>query len=65
MGMHEPITALSQRIIGYRAIHNLSQKDLADICGLDRTTIVRAENGKPVSKITIAKIEMAIREDKR
>lgn len=56
---------LSKRIINYRANHNLSQKDLADICGLDRTTIVKAESGRSVSKITIAKIEMAIQEKNR
>lgn len=56
---------LANKMIEYRAKHNLSQKALAQITGVSLQTINSVENElqKP-SKLTEAKILMAIKEDK-
>lgn len=54
---------MEEKIIEYRARHNMSQVEFAKLVGVDRATIIRAENGKGISKLTEAKIKMAIEKE--
>ena len=56
---------LGDEIIRYRAKHNLSQTEFANLCGLTKQTIGTIESGRPgrsgnVSRITREKILMVI-----
>lgn len=48
---------LSNKILDYRAKHNISQNDFAKLCNISQQTACNVENGvqKP-SKITLKKI---------
>lgn len=51
------IEKLQRLMIVYRAKHNLTQKELADLCSVTLQTICRVENcDKLPSKVTIQKI---------
>ncbi len=52
---------LANRIINYRAKHRLSQKEMADRCGVSAQTISCIERGyqKP-NKLTLAKIDLVV-----
>ena len=52
---------LANRLINYRAKHRLSQKELADKCGVSAQTISNIECGyqKP-NKVTLAKIDLVV-----
>ena len=52
---------LSERIIEYRARNDLSQSEFADKVGVGRDIIGRAENGRKVSRLTEAKINLVLR----
>ena len=52
---------LSDRMIKYRARENISQAELAARVGVDRGTILKAENGGTVSRLTEAKIELVLK----
>lgn len=52
---------LSDRIIEYRALEDISQAELAARVGVDRGTILKAENGEAVSRLTVAKIELVLK----
>lgn len=47
---------VAEKCLRYRAEHDLSQQKMAELCGLERTTIVKVENGGSVSKLTAYKI---------
>ena len=48
---------LPERMIRYRAIHNVSQEEFAKRCGLSKQTVYAVENGiQEPSKITREKI---------
>lgn len=51
---------LSEKIIEYRARHNLSQSAFAAKVGVCRDIIGRAENGRNVSRLTEAKINLVL-----
>ena len=54
---------LPERMIKYRAKENLTQKELAEKCGLSTQTIYHVENGvQNPNKITKAKIELIVGE---
>lgn len=53
---------LSEKMVEYRAKHNLTQKKLAELCGITVQTVVKAEQGKPLTRLTKKKIELAIKE---
>lgn len=55
---------LSDRMIEYRARENISQAELAARVGVDRCVINKAENGKHVSRLTEAKIELVLKGEK-
>ncbi len=56
--------SLGERIIAYRARHNMSQEDFANLVKLNVMTISSVENGKhEPTKITAAKIDMFLRKD--
>lgn len=59
--------ALQDRMIFYRAKNRLSQKDLADRCGVSVQTICSIENGtQEPSRLTRAKIVLVVgTEDKK
>ena len=38
--------AFGRKLLEFRARHNLTQKELADIFGVDVNTVYRTENGK-------------------
>ncbi len=52
---------LSQRIIEYRSNEEVSQAEFANRAGVDRTTIIKAENGGEVSRLTREKIERVLK----
>ncbi len=52
---------LSRKIIEYRAREDISQAELANRAGVDRTTIIKAENGGEVSRLTKEKIERVLK----
>jgi len=55
---------LGRRIVDYRAKHNISQEDFANLCQVNVMTINSVENGKrKPTKLTIGKIERVLRED--
>lgn len=54
---------LAERIIEYRTREELSLEGFAVRAGLNRSTIFNAENGKPVSRSTVAKIERVLKEE--
>lgn len=59
---------LGDEIIRYRAKHNLSQTEFANLCGLTKQTIGTIESGRPgrsgnISRITREKVMMVIRDD--
>lgn len=54
---------LSDRMIEYRARENISQAELAARVGVDRGVINKAENGKHISRLTAAKIELVLKPD--
>lgn len=52
---------LQERMVRYRAIHRLSQKELAEKCGLSLQTINSIENGlQNPSRVTAAKIALVV-----
>lgn len=52
---------LSEKMIRFRAKHNLTQTQLAELCSLSKLTIINAERDD-VSRITRAKIELKMEE---
>ena len=55
---------LGERILEYRARHNISQEDFANRAQVNVMTINSAENGKrKPTRLTIGKIERVLRED--
>lgn len=59
------VNKLADRLVLYRAKHRLSQKELAEKCGVSAQTIHSIESGyqKP-SKVTLAKILMVVGGDR-
>lgn len=56
---------LAERMIQYRARERINQKELAERCGLSLQTVNSVENETQVpSKITIAKIELVIGQER-
>ena len=56
--------SLRQRIIRYRARHNMSQEDFANLAQVNVMTINTIETGKrKPTQLTEAKIEMVLRKD--
>lgn len=52
---------LSDRMVQYRAINRMSQRELAKKCGVTVQTINSVENEtQSPSKLTVAKIELVI-----
>lgn len=61
----EPMT-LAERMVEYRAQERISQKALADRCGLSKQTVYSIENGiQEPSRVTQAKIELIIGKETR
>ena len=54
---------LSEKMVEYRAKHNLTQKKLAELCGITVQTVIKAEQGKPLTRLTAKKIELKIKEE--
>ena len=57
---------LEEKIIRYRAKHRLSQKQMADLCGITLQTLCNVENGiQTPGKITVTKIQLVLEEDEK
>lgn len=55
---------LGEKILEYRARHNISQEDFANRAQVNVMTINSVENGKRTpTKLTMVKIERVLRED--
>lgn len=52
---------LADRIIDYRAREDISQAAFAIRANVDRGVINKAENGKNISRLTEAKIELVLK----
>lgn len=62
----EKMNNLSEKIISYRAKHDLSQIEFADLCKVTAQTISNIERGvQDPSKLTLAKILNIIDGDKK
>lgn len=60
----EKLKELSEKILNYRAKHNLSMKDFATLCGVTLQTIYNIENKlQTPSKLTKRKIELVLKEN--
>lgn len=60
----EELKALSEKILTYRAKHNLSAEKFAELCNLTMPTIYNIENGKQApSKMTLRKILHIIQDE--
>lgn len=57
--------SLKERILQFRAKHNVSQEDFANMCQVNVMTINSIETGKRQNptQLTKAKIEMILRKD--
>lgn len=56
---------LQEKMIRYRAVHNISQEEFAKRCGLSKQTVYAVENSiQEPSKITREKIRLVIEEEK-
>ena len=54
--------SLAERILAYRAKHNISAKEFAARCKLSTQTVYSIENGwQHASKITLLKIENVLK----
>lgn len=63
--LKELALSLSERIVRYRAKHNLSQQEFADTCKLTKQTIGAIESGRHgITKLTRAKIMNVLESDK-
>lgn len=57
-------TTLKDRILQYRARHNLSQEEFANRCQLNVMTINSIETGKRMpTQLTTTKIELVLNEE--
>jgi DNA-binding XRE family transcriptional regulator len=54
---------MKERLLAYRKKYGLSQVELAKLCGISPTTIVRIENGGKPSLIVEGKINKIIGEE--
>lgn len=54
---------LNERMIAYRAKHNLSQTEFGKLVGLHFVSVSRIEKTNKCSNVTKAKIESVIKED--
>ena len=52
---------LPERMVYFRAIHNITQEDFGKLCGLAGVTICNIENGSNPSKRARIRIEMALK----
>lgn len=60
--MEKEKMSLQQAIIRYRAKHDLTQGEFAELAGIGRSTLINIETGKiKGSKITREKIIMALK----
>lgn len=53
---------LPERMVYFRAIHNITQEDFGKLCGLAGVTICNIENGSNPSKRARIRIEMVLKE---
>lgn len=51
---------LRESVIMYRAKYNMTQKEFAAHAGIGTTTLVSLENGIKVSKVSEAKVKLAL-----
>ena len=54
---------LAEKMVAYRAKHNITQFKLAELCKLSEATIIHAEQGKRLAPLSKAKIEHVINEE--
>lgn len=60
------MTALAEAIVNYRARERLSQRELAERCGVSLQTICNIETGQQTpSRLTVAKIMLVINEKQK
>lgn len=52
---------LPERMVYFRAIHNITQENLGKLCGLAGVTICNIENGSNPSKRARIRIEMVLK----
>ena len=52
---------LPERMVYFRAIHNITQEDIGKLCGLAGVTICNIENGSNPSKRARIRIEMVLK----
>lgn len=59
MELHE----LAEKVILYRARHNLTQREFGELVGVKGQTISFLENGKHIGKMTRLKIELILEKE--
>lgn len=56
---------LARKILEFRAKKDITQPQLADLCGLSVPTIVNAENGRKIKQISEMKILVTIERESK
>lgn len=59
------MTELAKQCLIFRARNRLTQKEMGQRCGVDRTLIIDIEKGRPVSAMTETKVKLVLEEDEK
>lgn len=58
------MTELAKQCLIFRARNRLTQKEMGQRCGVDRTLIIDVEKGRPVSAMTETKVKLVLEDEK-
>lgn len=58
------MTELAKQCLIFRARSRLTQKEMGQRCGVDRTLIIDIEKGRPVSAMTETKVKLVLEDEK-
>lgn len=59
------MTELAKQCLIFRARNRLTQKEMGQRCGVDRTLIIDIEKGRPVSVMTETKVKLVLEDDEK
>ena len=59
------MTELAKKCLIFRARNRLTQKEMGQRCGVDRTLIIDIEKGRPVSAMTETKVKLVLEDDEK
>ena len=59
------MTEFALQCLRFRAKNRLTQKEMGQRCGVDRTLIIDIEKGRPVSAMTETKVKLVLEDDEK